>query len=314
MILVTGGAGFIGSHTVRALTAAGQECVLLQRRAPEVPAHLADLPVHVVQADVSDLDALLAAGERYPITGIVHLAVALPWPVVEGDPVDASERALDGFLNMARAARAWGVRRVVTGSTIGVYGGEGPGALTEDRPLPLGRGHVIPTFKKVFELLSGYLSQAADVQFVNARISGTWGPGGHLPDPFFAAPSLAHAAARRTAPDLSGLVTPPHAEDALDLLYVKDTGRALALLQLADTLHHDTYNVASGHATSNADVITAIQAGEPDFQAELPSAPGRPTSWLDITRLRADTGFTPEYDAKAAAADYIAWLRAGNDR
>lgn len=314
MILVTGGLGFIGSHTVRALTDAGEECVLLQRRTPQIPPHLADLPVHVVQADVADLDALLAVGRQYPITGIVHLAVALPWPVTDINPIEATRAALDAFLNIVRAAQSWGVRRVVTASTIGVYGFASGGALTEDLPISLGPSHPIPTFKKITELLAGHLSDVTDVDIVNARISGTWGPGGHLPDPFFAAPSLAHAAARRSQPDLSGLITPPHAEDALDLLYVKDTGRALALLQLAGKLDHPTYNVASGHATSNADVVTAISSVEPGFRCELPSAGEHPVSWLDITRLREDTGFEPRYDTAAAAADYIAWLRAGNQR
>ncbi|HEX7305812.1 NAD(P)-dependent oxidoreductase [Lentzea sp.] len=314
MILVTGGLGFIGSHTVRALTDAGQECVLLQRRTPQVPAHLADLPVHVAQADVADLDALLAVGEQYPITGIVHLAVALPWPVTDNDPIEATAEALNAFLNIVRAAQKWGVRRVVTASTIGVYGFDSEGALTEDVPISIGKSHPIPTFKKVTELLAGHLSDVTDVDVVNARISGTWGPGGHLPDPFFAAPSLAQAAALRTEPDLSGLLAPPHAEDALDLLYVKDTGRALALLQLADKLNHSTYNIASGHATSNTDVIAAITSVEPDFRYELPSAGESQVRWLDITRLREDTGFEPEYDTAAAAADYIAWLRAGNAR
>ncbi|PRY22796.1 NAD-dependent epimerase/dehydratase family protein [Pseudosporangium ferrugineum] len=314
MILVTGGLGFIGSHTVRALADAGEECVLLQRRAPQIPPHLAGLPLHVVQADVADLDALLAVGRRYPITGIVHLAVALPWPVTDADPIEATRGALDAFLNIVRAAQAWGVPRVVTASTIGVYGFAAAGAMTEDAPIPLAHFHAIPTFKKITELLAGHLSDVTDVDIVNARISGTWGPGGHLPDPFFAAPSLAHAAARRGEPDLSGLIAPPHAEDALDLLYVKDTGRALALLQLAGKVNHSTYNVASGRATSNADVVTAIGSVEPGFRYELPSGGGRPVSWLDITRLREDTGFEPRYDTAEAAADYIAWLRAGNER
>ncbi|MFI1990950.1 NAD-dependent epimerase/dehydratase family protein [Actinoplanes sp. NPDC020271] len=314
MILVTGGAGFIGSHTVRALTEAGEECVLLQRRTPQVPPHLADLPVHVVQADVADLDALLAVGRQYPITGIVHLAVALPWPVTDDDPIEATGAALEAFLNIARAAQAWGVRRVVTASTIGVYGLTSEGALTEDVPISFEHFHAIPTFKKITELLAGHLSQVTDVDIVNARISGTWGPGGHLPDPFFAAPSLLHAAARHDEPDLSGLIAPPHAEDALDLLYVKDTGRALALLQLAPKLQHSTYNIASGRATSNADVLTAIQSVEPGFRCELPTGGNRPVSWLDIARLREDTGFEPRYDTATAAADYIAWLRAGNQR
>lgn len=314
MILVTGGAGFIGSHTVRALHEMGQECVLMQRRSPEIPPQLADLPIHVVQGDVTDVEGLLRVGQQYPITGIVHLAVALPWPVTVGEPIDATGRALEGFLNVVRAAKTWGVRRVVTASTIGVYGAVvETGALREDALLSMAHLHVIPTFKKITELLAGHLRTVTDVEIVNARISGTWGPGGHMPDPFFAAPSLAYAAAHRTEPDLSGLVAPAHLEDALDLCYVKDTGRALALLQLADRLHHSTYNVASGKATSNADVIAAITALEPGFDVVLPSASGRPVSWLDTTRLREDTGFEPRYNTTAAAEDYIAWLRADHE-
>ena len=315
MILVTGGAGFIGSHTVRALHEAGEECVLIQRRSPEVPRQLADLPVHVVQGDVTDSSALLRVGQQYPITGIVHLAIALPWPVTEEDPVDATGRALEGFLNIVRAARAWGVRRIVTASTIGVYSGVAEsGALREDARLPMEYLHVIPTFKKIAELLGSHLSTVTDVEIVNARISGTWGPGGHLPDPFFAAPSLAYAAAHRTVPELSGLVATPYLEDALDLCYVKDTGRALALLQLADRLQNPTYNVGSGHATRNAAVIAALAAAEPGFTAELPSRSGRPVSWLDTARLREDTGFEPRFQIAAAAADYIAWFRAESQR
>ena len=74
MILVTGGSGFIGSHTVRALHGLGEPSVVLQRRSGQVPPHLADLPVVAEQADVADLDALRAIGERHEITGIVHLA------------------------------------------------------------------------------------------------------------------------------------------------------------------------------------------------------------------------------------------------
>jgi UDP-glucose 4-epimerase len=315
MILVTGGTGFIGSHTVRALCDAGEECVIVQRSAARVPAHLADLPIHVVQGDVADLGSLLAVGREYPISGIVHLAIALPWSLTEVDPIDATSGALEGFLNVIRAAKEWGVRRVVAASTIGVYGGiRAEGGLVEESPLSMAYFHAIPTFKKINELLAGHLTHTTGVEIVNARISGTWGPGGHLPDPFFAAPSLAYAAAHRTAPDLSGLANPPHAEDALDLCYVKDTGRALALLALADELRHSTYNVASGRATSNAEVIKAISSVEPAFDVELPSAGPRPQSWLDITRLREDTGFEPQYDTAAAAADYLAWLRAGNEK
>lgn len=201
MILVTGGAGFIGSHTVRALHEAGEECVLLQRRTPALPPRLADVPAAMARGDIADLESLRAVGSRYAITGIVHLAITPPWAADDEDAIGAAGRALDGFLNIVRVAKEWGVRRVVVASTIGVYGGVPvDGALGEDLPLPMRHFHAIPTLKKITELLAGQLAAESGIEIVAARISGTWGPGGHLPDPFFPASSLAHAAAHRTTP------------------------------------------------------------------------------------------------------------------
>jgi UDP-glucose 4-epimerase len=106
----------------------------------------------------------------------------------------------------------------------------------------------------------------------------------------------------------------PHLGDGLDLCYVKDTGRAIALLQVVDRLRYRTYNVASGRLTTNADVIDAIRNIEPGVTLELPQGATRPGNPLDITRLYDDAGYQPEYDTARAAADYIAWLRAGNSR
>ncbi|MFI2608520.1 NAD-dependent epimerase/dehydratase family protein [Kitasatospora sp. NPDC018619] len=314
MILVTGGFGFIGSHTVRALLDLGEGCVVVQRGTRPPPAVLAGAPVAVQQADVGNRDALLAIGRRHRITGILHLAGSYPWPPVPAAPVEATRRALDGLLNIAQAAQEWGVRRLGLASTIGVYPGSGQDLpLREDAPLSMTASVSIPTFKKVGELLGGFLADTTGLDIVHYRISGTWGPLGH-PDPFFAAPALVHAAARGTAPDLSHLLGPAHADDGLDLNYVRDTGRALALLQLAERLNHRTYNVGSGRATTNAEIADAIRKTAPDARVDLPSGGTAPQLVLDIGRLRQDTGYRPEYDTERAAADYLAWLRAGHER
>ena len=314
MILVTGGLGFIGSHTVRGLVDLGEDCVLVQRRTADAPAILADAQVAVEQADVTNLAALLDIGARHKITGIVHLAGSMPWPPSSDQPIEATRKAIGGLLNVLQAAQDRGVQRVGVASTIGVYGGlTGDGPLREDMPLPMASRHVIPTFKKIGELLGDHLADAAGINIVNYRISATWGPGGH-DDPFFPAPELVRAAARGTAPDLSRLRFPAHAEDSIDLCYVKDTGRAIALLQLADKLSHRTYNVASGRATTNAEVIAAIKTVVPEAQIELPTGGTSQQNYLDITRIHQDTGYQPAYDTERAAADYIAWLRAGNER
>jgi UDP-glucose 4-epimerase len=215
-------------------------------------------------------------------------------------------------LNIAQAAQEWGVRRLGVASTIGVYfGARNDGPLREDVPLSMTARVSIPTFKKVGELLGGFLADTTGVDIVNYRVSGTWGPLGH-PDPFFAAPALVHAAARGIAPDLSHLVGPAFAEDGLDLNYVKDTGRAIALLQLAGKLNHRTYNVGSGRATTNAQVIETIRKVVPDAQVDLPTGGDAPHLVLDISRLQEDTGYRAEYDTERAVGDYIGWLRAGN--
>lgn len=315
MILVTGGLGFIGSHTVRALLDLGEGCVLVQRRAAEVPASLGGEDVAVEQVDITDLAALLDVGTRHKITGIVHLAGSMPWPPSPDQPVEAARQALDGLFNIFAAAQTWGVSRVGVASTIGVYAGlPGDGPRREDMPLPMASFHLIPTFKKIGELLTDHLSGATGIEVVNYRISAIWGPGEPHGALFFAAPALVHAAARGAEPDLSALLAPAHAEDAIDLCYVKDCGRAIALLQLADQLNHRTYNVASGRATTNAEVIAAIKKVIPDARVELPTGGTGQRNYLDITRLEQDTGYRPAYDTERATADYIAWLRAGNDR
>src|SRR4029077_5494949 len=322
MILVTGGSGFIGSHTVRALHGLGEPSVVMQRRSGQVPPHLADLPVVAEQADVADLDSLRAIGERHEITGIVHLA-GYPAPRGTAGGIEATQGLLDGLLNIARAAAEWGVRRVSLASTLGVYGGiahsgplteDLPGLLTPPHPIPGAQKDAqLPRSKKIAELLGEQLAEATGTEIASLRISGTWGPLGHE-DPFFAAPALIHAAASGKPLDLSALLIPPHLGDGLDLCYVKDTGRAIALIQLAGHLQHRTYNIASGRVTTNAEVIAAIREAVPQAALDLPAGTDRPGAALDITRLRQDTGFEPEYDTVRAAAGYTAWLRAGTER
>jgi UDP-glucose 4-epimerase len=313
MILVTGGLGFIGSHTVRALLDLGEGCVLVQRRAPEALADLAGEDVAVERADITDLSALLDVGKRHKITGIVHLAGSMPWPADSEQPVEQTRRALGSLLNIMQAAQDWGVDRVGVASTIGVYSGvAGGGPLREAMPLPMTAPHVIPTFKKIGEMLDDHLAGVTGIDVVNYRISATWGPRDSHGALFFAAPELIHAAAKGTEPNLSTLYTPAHAEDSIDLCYVKDTGRAIALLQLADQLNHRTYNVASGRATTNAEIIAAIKQVVPDARVDLPTGGPNQQVYLDITRLQRDTDYKPEYDTERAVADYIAWLRAGN--
>jgi len=77
-------------------------------------------------------------------------------------------------------------------------------------------------------------------------------------------------------------------------------------------LNHGTYNVSTGRLVRYGEVVGAINAAVPGANIALPEGrnPGRPPdNYLDTTRLRADTGFRPEYDVENAVPDYVAWLR-----
>jgi UDP-glucose 4-epimerase len=321
MILVTGGLGFVGMHTTRALLDLGESCVLVQRREPVLPADLAEAAgrrVFAERADVADLAALREIGTRHAITGIVHLAGSVPWPPGADEPVEGARRAIGSLLNVAQVASDWHVARVGLASTVGVYGGaaaESP--LREDLPLPLIAFHPIPAFKKIGELLADYLAAPTGIEMVNYRIS-PWGPGGNPRSPFSAVPQLVHAAARGVEPDFSALRSPAYAGDGIDACYAKDCGRAIALLQLAPRLNHRTYNVSAGRMMTNGEVAAAVRRVVPDAWVDLPEghdpAGSGQAVYLDISRLREDTGYEPAYDTERAVADYIAWLRAGHER
>jgi UDP-glucose 4-epimerase len=321
VILVTGGLGFVGLHTTRALLEAGEACVLVQRREPVLPDDLAGEAgrrVFCERADITDLAALLDIGTRHKITDIVHLAGSVPWPPGADEPVNGARKAVDSLLNVVQAACQWQVPRVGIASSVGVYGGVTAGPpYREDLPLPMMAGHVIPAFKKIGELLGDYLADATGTEILSYRIS-PWGPGGNPSSSFIAAPQLVHAAARGTAPDFSALRSPVYADGGIDLCYVKDCARAIALLQLAPRLSHRTYNIASGKVLTNREVAAAVRKLVPDARTGIPEghspAGSSQPACLDITRLREDTGYQPAYDTERAVADYLAWLREGHDR
>ena len=309
MILVTGGLGFIGLHTARGLLDLGEACLLTRHQTVRVPAFAGDAVVE--RLDLTDEPALLALGRRYDITGVIHLAAPHLGRLPVADDLEAGLRMLFSVL---RAAEAWGVRRVTVASTIGTYIGAQGGPLREDMPLPVTSPHPIPAAKKAAESFGTLIAAAGGFEVVYARIGAIWGPLCHPESPFFAAPRLVHAAVKGEASDF----TPPrpvmYADDGLDMLYAKDCGRAIALLQTAPRLHHQVYNVGSGTATTNRQVADAVRAAVPDADVSLPTRDGPALALcMDVSRLREDVGFEPAYDLDHGVRDYVDWLRAGNE-
>lgn len=133
LILVTGGAGFIGSHLCDALLASGHRVRVLDNLSTGKPANLPlqDPRVELIEGDVAD-----AALVRRAVAGcsaVAHLAAVASVQASVDDPVSTHQSNFVGTLNICEAMREAGVRRVVFASSAAVYGNNGEGvAVSED--------------------------------------------------------------------------------------------------------------------------------------------------------------------------------------
>ncbi len=165
--------------------------------------------------------------------------------------------------------------------------------------------HQMPVFKKTAELFTALAGDRAGSDAVCLRIGSIWGPLGLPDNPFLVLPRLLSAVVWGGDPDLTPPRPAAYADNGGDLCYVRDCGRAIALLMVAERLNHTTYNVSTGRLVRNREVVDAINAAVPGAGITLPEGcnPDRPpNNYLDTTRLLQDTGFQPQDDVERAVS------------
>lgn len=310
MILVTGGSGFLGLHTARALIDTGQEALLTRYRTARSPSFLSDAigsTALIETVDITDAEAVATAISRHKVTGIVHLAGPPRWMP---SPVDELTSAMNGLLAVLDAAARTGVQRVTVASSVRVYGLYPQFPVTEDRALPPRAANAIQAAKIAEEVLGSYVESATGIEVVSLRIAVVYGPCYHT---LLNAPARMCQLALGYKERIAHLADPlaAHPRDAADLCYVKDCAQAISLVQLADSLPERVYNVGAGRFTYTEELVAAVnRAANSDLQLraapEEATDPGHP---MDISRLERDVGYRPEWDLDRAIADYVAWLR-----
>ncbi|HYY92196.1 MAG TPA: NAD(P)-dependent oxidoreductase [Candidatus Dormibacteraeota bacterium] len=319
--LVIGGLnGFVGSNTTEALVEMGKTCVVTQHNRPGVPSflqeHIDSHRVIVEPTDATSISDLRRIGEKHKIESIVNVGGGFRTP---GPRTPLS--GLKGYFDMLDAifklAEEWKVRRVTFSSTGGMYLGLS-GTVDEAKPIflqsPLPGIPGILQRQKIVEVASEEFSNGTGISSICTRLMGFYGPYQDLSQGSVVL-RLVHAAVSGKPLDLKGAFF-THADDGVDLIYIKDLARAVASLHTAEKLNHKIYNIGTGKTTQNSEIVESVKKAVPGFNVELP--PGRfpfpPIPTMDVKRLRDDTGFAPKFDTESGIQDYVDWLKAGNPK
>ena len=308
-ILVTGGAGFIGSNIVDGYLDAGHEVTVVDDLSAGMPANVSRRArLHRVDVRSAELDAVLAA-ERPEI--ISHHAAQVSVRRSVEEPIHDAEINVLGSLNLLEAARRHGVRRVIFASTGGAIYGEMDAATTADERHPCRPRSPYAVAKLAVEhYLDGY-RMAGGLETVVLRYANVYGP---RQDPHGEAGVIAIFIQRI----LAGLtpVIYGDGEQVRDFVYVGDVARAnLAALNVpAD--EPVIVNIGTGRGTSvNAlwNALAAIaQPGVGPYHEPV-RAGDILRSVLDPSRAKAVLGWQPEVELAEGLRRTWQWFVANAD-
>ena len=301
--LVTGGAGFIGSHLVRRLAAEGHSVTVVDDLSTGRRENLDGCAVELIKRDLAHdpLDDLVR-----DLDTIFHLAAVPSVPRSVSEPLRSHQAAATATLRLLDAARSAGVRTFVNSSSSSVYGNVARPPMTETMPtLPRSPYAVAKLaaegYTRVFAALHG-------MRTVSLRYFNVFGPRQDPTSAYAAAiPRFISAYQRREPPKVYD-----DGRQSRDFTHVANVVEANVLASAARELHGEPVNVAAGEPRSVLDLLHAISDTfgywlEPEF---LPARPGDiRDSHADISLARKLLGYAPVTGFREGLAETIAWLR-----
>lgn len=306
-ILVTGGGGFIGSHIVHALAAAGHRVRVLDNLSGCGSfRRLDDLGdgVERVTGDVRNSDDVARAVAG--VDAIYHEAAAVSVPESVARPLAYHEACATGTLTMLEAARAAGIRRFIYASTSAAYGDAPEQPKVESmRPVPVNPYGVA---KLAGEMYVTAYAKLFDMNTVSLRYFNVFGPGQDPKSQYGAAiPSIVALILRGASPTIYG-----DGEQTRDFCYIDNIVSANVLALTAD-VHGEAINIGTGRRVSvNAIVRESARllnrTVEPTFAP--PRAGDVRDSLADITLARKVLGYEPVVHFEEGMERSIAWYRA----
>lgn len=315
-LLVTGGAGYIGSIVAQQLLGAGHEVVVLDDLSR---GHRNAVPRG---ARLIELNLLDEAGTRAALTegfdGVMHFAALALVAESVAHPERYHRTNIVGALNLLDGMRAAGVDRLVFSSTCAVYGEPETVPMHEDIPTAPVNAYgasKLAIDRIITDETRAHGLGAASLRYFN--VAGASGELGEDHDPETHLIPLVLRAAAGTAECVKVFGTDYPTRDGTavrDYIHVEDLGRAHILaLQAARPGRHRIYNLGTGDGYTVKEVVeTARRVTGREIEArEEPRRPGDPAALVAASdRIRDELGWVPEKGLEDMVADAWAWHQA----
>lgn len=263
-ILVAGGAGFIGSHTVLRLAELGHECVIVD----DLSNGHSDAVLHgtLVEADIRDTDRLASLMTGHEIDGVIHFAAFIEAGVSVKDPLRFWDNNIGGTWSVLSAMRRAGVDKLVYSSTAALFGNPQRLPIEEDDPqFPTNPyGDTKLAGEKMIGNAGVYGIRAVCLRYFNAAGADPQGRLGerHDPESHLIPLALAAAAGRGKGLTLFGTDYPtPDGTCIRDYIHVADLADAhvRAMDYLAAGKPSRSFNLGNGNGWSVRQVIDAVE-------------------------------------------------------
>jgi UDP-glucuronate 4-epimerase len=284
-VLITGGAGFIGSHLARSLLAAGAKVGILDNfddfYSPQTKRqNIKNLAAEVFVADIRDAAELQKVADR-GWDSIVHLAALAGVRPSIAHPRAYIDTNITGTLNVLEAARAAGIGQVVFGSSSSVYGASGKGPFKESSPLPATLSPYAAT-KVAAEQLCSVYSHLHGIRCIVLRFFTVYGPGQR--------PDL--AISKFTRAIIEGRPIPFHGDGSSqrDYTHVSDIVAGISAALNYRKTPYEVFNLGSGRRITLAKLVETLEriTGKAAILERLPEqAADMPETWADIGKAHS---------------------------
>jgi UDP-glucose 4-epimerase len=304
-ILVTGGAGYIGSHVVKALGEAGHEIVVFDNLS--TGHEWAILSGRLSRGDLADRAVILDVLRVFRPEAVMHFAASIQVEESVREPLAYYRNNVINTLNLLEAMREAGVRRLIYSSTAAVYGI--PEKIPVDETTPPNPINPYGASKVMIEHVLADLAAATDFRYVALRYFNVAGadPEGRIGQSYREATHLITRAlktAKGEYPKLSVYGTDyptPDGTCVRDYIHVNDLAAAhlLALARLTETGRTETMNCGYGHGYSVREVVDCARkvTGVAFPVEEVGRRAGDPPALVaDSRRIRELTGWQPRHD------------------